>query len=87
MAEMKKFTIEGDASLGYSTEGGRCIRIDDEKLAEIIGQKFEFPNDDEWEAMYQRLEGLREQGLMPADGEPDVERTGMRLRITVEIIE
>ena len=87
MAEMKKFTIEGDAVFGYSTDDGLCVKIDGDCLPELIGRQLGFPNDDEWEAMYKRLEGLRDQGLMPAEGEPDISREGTRLKITVEVVD
>lgn len=85
MPEMKQFTVEGEATLCYTTENGPCVSIDDERLVDIISRQLEFPNDEEWNTMYERLDSLREQGLMPAMDEPDIERSGIQLRVTVEV--
>lgn len=86
MADMKKFTIESDAALVHYTERGNCVIVDDERLVDVIARNFGFPSEDEWETMYQRLNQLREQNLMPAGDEPDIERP-VKLRITVEVVE
>ncbi len=93
----KEFTIEGEAVLGYvSDEPGRKDRhvsIKDENnpeglgLEQIIAKSLGFPNDSEFETMSNRLANLREQGTQPLDGEPDISRTGFRLKIQVSIVE
>ena len=85
MAEMKEFTVEGEATLGRFDDGNH-VRIDGERIEDLIARQLEFPNDEEWQEMMGRLDKLREDGLAPADGEPDVLREGVRLRIEVEVL-
>lgn len=85
MAEMTEFTVEGDATFGRFDEGNH-VRIDGERVEDIIAKAIGFPTDEEFDAMITRLNELRDQGLAPADGEPDIVREGMRLRIEVEVI-
>lgn len=56
-------------------------------VEDLISRTMGFPNDNEFEEMHQRMEQLREQELQPAEGTPDITREGVRLRITVEVIE
>jgi len=86
MAEMKEFTVEGEVTLGHFSEEGTRISIGDERIENLIARQLGFPNDDEWDEMYQRMSSLRERGLAPAEGEPDIVREGVRLRIEVEIL-
>ncbi len=94
------FTIEGDATLGYFAEEmsdrDRAVRIKDDiegedsigvRIENLIARSLNFPNDDEFQAHFERMEELRQQELQPADGSPDTIREGVRLRITVEVIE
>ena len=57
-----------------------------ERLETRIANALNFPNDAEFDAMFKRLEELREKGLQPADGKPDMIREGVKLRITVEVL-
>lgn len=85
MAEMKEFTVEGDVTLGRFDEGTR-ISIDGERIEDLIARQLDFPNDEEWDAMSNRLMELRDKGLAPAEGEPDIVREGVRLRIEIEVL-
>jgi hypothetical protein len=85
MAEMTSFTVEGDATFGRFDDGNH-VRIDDERVEDLIAKAIGFPTDEEFDQMIGRLNDLREQGLAPADGEPDILREGMKLRISVEVI-
>lgn len=58
-----------------------------ERVEQTISKSLKFPNDGEFDAFFARVNELREQGLQPADGVPDITREGVRLRITVEVIE
>lgn len=93
-----EFTIEGDAVLGYfgDQHDDRHVRIksdedsdDDvgERVEQIIAKSLDFPNSAEFDEFFNKMEKLREQELQPADGTPDLVRTGTRLRITVEVVE
>lgn len=87
MSEMTAFTIEGNIELEHDTDSGSKVKIDGECLSCIIANNFDFPNENEWDAMFQHLESLREQGMQPLDGEPDVVRQGPKVRVTVELVE
>ena len=82
---MIEFTVEGDVTLGRFDDGNR-VTIDGERVEDLIARQLGFPSDEEWEAMSERLSSLRADGLAPADGEPDIVREGVRLRIEVEVI-
>jgi hypothetical protein len=55
-------------------------------LEQYVAQQLGFPNDAEFDAMIKRLDELRNKGLQPADGVPDIVREGVKLRITVEVL-
>ena len=92
------FTIEGDAILGYFSDqvDDRHVRIKDdneneesigERVEQLIARSLNFPNDAEFDQHFERMAALREQDLQPADGQPDLVREGIRLRITVSVVE
>lgn len=100
MPEFKEFTLEGEASLDYfageSFGRDRHVRIktdsdsdvdSGERIEHVIAQALDFPNDEEFDVMFRRNEQLREQGLQTEEGQPDIVRTGVRLRVSVEIVE
>ena len=93
-----KFTIEGEAVMGFfgSELNDRQVRIKDTNdpsdemgtnLEQLVARSLNFPNNGEFEAMSERLSQLRDQGLQPMEGAPDIVREGTRLRITVEVVE
>lgn len=93
---MTKFTVEGEAKLGYIADEfirDRTVQIKDDNsddavfLEQLIANNLNFPNSDEFDAHFQRMEELRNQELQPMDGRPDILREGTRLRITVEVID
>jgi len=91
----KEFTIEGEAQMGFFSDEGnpRHIRIATdgtefgERLEEVVGRALGFPTDDEFDEMSERNQQLRQDGLQPADDQPDILREGTRLRIRVEVVE
>lgn len=71
----EELSVEGEGlSLGTSIE-------------HMIARNLNFPNDEEFEANSDRMRTLRETGLRPAEGVPDIIRPGTRLRVTVEVID
>lgn len=58
-----------------------------DRVEQIIANSLKFPNDGEFDDFFQRVNELREKGLQPADGVADITREGVRLRITVEVVE
>ena len=95
---VKSFTIEGLTLAYFSGEDQtRHILVEPpadaetpdmpaERLESFVARQLDFPNQAEFNAVYKRLEELRQQGLRPAEGEPDIERKDMKLRITVEVL-
>lgn len=93
MAETTQFTLEGDVTLAYDSDSphGKRVFIQDDghpvPLEEYVARQLGFPNDGEYDAMITRLDGLRQKGLQPMGGEPDIVREGVKLRISVEVVE
>ncbi len=56
-------------------------------LEQLIARNFDFPNDAEFMAYHNHLDDLRQQGLRPDGRSPDITRSGLRLKITVEVID
>lgn len=56
-------------------------------VEQLIARNFDFPNDAEFTAFHRRLNDLREQGLRPDGNKPDITREGVRLKITVEVLD
>ena len=95
----QEFTIEGEATLGYFSDkfdDDRQVRIktvgDSEesigsRVEQVIAKALNFPNEDEFDEFFQKMEALRQQDLQPADGMPDVVRQGFRLKIEVEMLD
>jgi hypothetical protein len=86
MANVTEFTVEGDAVLGFSSDDGSQVFIDGKRVEQLIAEMLGFPDEAEFDEMITRLSALREQGLMPATGEPDISREGLRLSIEVKVI-
>lgn len=64
-----------------------CVESTDERrLESYICDQLQFPTDTEFDEMFKRLNTMRKKGLRPAEGVPDHEREGTKLRITVEIL-
>ena len=85
-----KFTIEGAATFGYfgdRVDDDRHVRIIGKRVEQVIAQSLDFPNESEFDQFFQHMEALRQQELQPANGIPDVIRDGVRLRITVEVVD
>ncbi len=100
MAETTHFVMEGDFTLAYFS--GECHSkrillkakksssdgpVDPQQYLEgKIADELGFPNEDEFDEIFMKIDELREKGLRPAMGEPDGVREGMKLRITVEVL-
>lgn len=93
MAETTRFELEGDITLAYMSDDphGKHILIQKDgepvRLEEYIAQQLDFPSNFEFDAMMNRLDQLRGDGLQPAEGEPDITREGVKLRISVEVLD
>lgn len=95
---VKSFTIEGLTLAYFSGEDQtRHVLVEPpadsetpdmpaERLESFIARQLDFPNEAEFEAVYKRLDELRQRGLRPAEGEPDITRQDTKLRITVEVL-
>lgn len=92
----EEFTIEGEATLGYfgdtndkhvriKTEGDTSESLG-ERVEQMIAGALNFPNEEEFDQFFKNMDNLRNQGLRPADGVPDLVRQGFRLRIEVETL-
>lgn len=89
MPEVTEIEFEGVLTLGYfsDSEASRCVKLDGERVADLIARTLNFPDDAEFETMFQRLEQMREQGVRPAEGEPDVMREAGRYKISIEKVD
>lgn len=95
----QEFTIEGEATLGYfgdKFDDDRQVRIktigDSEesvgsRVEQVIAKALNFPNEDEFDEFFKKMDALRQRDLQPADGTPDVVRQGFRLKIEVEMLD
>jgi len=100
MAETKSFVLEGDFTLAYFVEepdskhvliagdgdGDGALVGRPERLETKIANELDFPTDTEFDEIFKKNDALREQGLRPAEGEPDLIRDDVKLRITVEVL-
>jgi hypothetical protein len=84
----KVFVLEGPVALQYMCcgENDRKIFLDNEQLEQTIAKELNFPNDDEFEEMMARDQQLGAAGLAVAEGEPDIVREGVNLRVTIEVL-
>jgi len=62
-----------------SPEGG-------ERLEAKIANELHFPDDAEFDAIFQKLDEMQQNGMRPAKDTPTWTREGVRLRITVEVL-
>ena len=62
------------------------VSASERRLESYIADNLGFPDDAEFDLMFQGLNELRKKGLRPAEGMPDFVREGTRLRITVEVL-
>jgi hypothetical protein len=71
---------------GVPSDGPMTSPIGERRLESFIADQLGFPNDSEFDAMFRHLDDLRKRGLRPAEGVPDCEREGVRVRITLEVL-
>jgi len=57
-----------------------------ESLETAIVNTLDFPNEEEFDALFKRNDSLREQGLQTLEDVPDITRR-VKLRITVEVLD
>lgn len=99
MAETTQFVVEGDFTLAYFADdaNSRHVLLEDDPSSDGLGnhqQSLEmkiadelgFPNEEEFNEIFRKIDELREKGLRPAIGEPDGVREGVKLRITIEVL-
>lgn len=100
MAETTQFVMEGNFTLAYFADDANSRHVllenDDsssdepvthsQSLEMKIADELGFPNEEEFNEIFRKLDDLREKGLRPAIGEPDGIREGVKLRITVEVL-
>lgn len=88
MPEVNEIEWVGELTLGYTSEdGARCLRLDGVKVSQLIAEALVFPSEEEFDAMFRKLEQMREQGVRPLEGEPDVVREAGRYKISIEKVE
>ncbi len=101
MAETTQFTIEGSMTLAYYADERHSKRVliadegedypayevsgNNQSLESKIAKNLNFPNDEEFDEVFRKMEELREQGLRTEEGVPDGTRE-VQLRITVEVL-
>ena len=95
MAETTEFTIEGSMELAYYADQKYSKRVlihpeeegdfSPESVETKIATSLNFPNDQEFDAIFAKMEELRKQGLRTEEGVPDGTRE-VQLRITVEVL-
>jgi len=51
-----------------------------------IADELHFPNDAEFDAIFQKLDEMQQNGMRPAKDTPAWTREGVRLRITAEVL-
>jgi len=71
---------------GAVTNGPETVPSSQRRLEALICEMLKFPDESEFDAMYKKLDDLRQKGLRPAEGQPDGKRENVRLRITVEVL-
>ncbi len=64
---------------------GEVPQLPQETLGSRVSKDIDFPNDSEFDAFYEKVEKLRQQGLRTEDEVPDITRQ-VKMRITVEIL-
>ena len=69
------------------TDGPEAVAVSERRLEAHIADALGFPSDTEFDEMFKNLDKLRKKGLRPAEGQPDGVREGVRLRITVEVLD
>jgi hypothetical protein len=58
---------------------------DGERLESKIANELDFPSDAEFDAIFQKLDAMRQEGKRPAEGVPTGTRD-VKLRITIEVL-
>lgn len=96
MAETTQFILEGNFSLAYfadERDSRHVLMYDEEnpnspnaRLECKIAEELVFPNDQEFDEIFDTLHKMRSQGMRPKEGVP-VKTRQTKLRITIEVIE
>ncbi len=69
-----------------ASDGPETVARSQRRLESKIADELDFPNEAEFDAMFAKLDKLRQKGLRPVEGVPDGVREGVKLRITVEVL-
>ena len=80
-----RIKTDDDSSTSVPMMAGMPETLGD-RIETLIARSLGFPNDAEFDAHSQRMQDLRAKNLQVAEGVPDITREGIRLRITVEVI-
>jgi len=85
--QTRHIVVEPDKNVEKADAGpANAVRMSPERLETYIAKQLDFPNQAEFDAIYKRLDELRQQGLRPAADEPDIVRKNVKLRVTVEVL-
>lgn len=89
MPEVTEIEFEGELTLGYFSDSDvtKCVKLDGERVSDLIARTLVFPDDNEFDDMFQRLEQMRQQGVRPAEGEPDIIREVGRYKVSIEKVD
>jgi len=68
------------------TNGPATAPVSERRLESFIADQLGFPNDAEFDEMFRHIDEMRKKGLRPAEGVPDYEREGVRVRISIEVL-
>jgi len=69
-----------------ASDGPATVPSSQRRLESKIADELGFPNEAEFDTMFDKLAKLRKKGLRPIEGAPDGVREGVKLRITVEVL-
>ncbi len=98
MAETTQFVIEGDFLLAYfaDDQSSRHVLIglpnevnmgnSTPRLETKIAEELDFPTDEEYDAVYAKINKMNNEGMRP-DIDVPVFTRGTKLKITVEVID
>lgn len=69
------------------TDGPGVEPTSQRRLESFICDMLKFPSDSEFDAMFKRLDALRQKGLRPSEGTPDGVRENVKMRVTIEVLD
>ena len=88
MPEINEVEFEGELTLGYFSEDSeRQIRLDGKSMDMLVSEMLDFPNSDEFDQIFTRLDEMRAQDVQPIGNEPDLVREAGRYKIKIEKVD